>query len=404
MKIGWLGLGKLGMPCALAMAEAGHDVVGVDPDPTIAKAVETAHWPHDEPGVELLLRTTATFRLGPLEEAARSDLVFVAVQTPHAPGYGGEVPMPTKRQPFDATWLEAAVRDLTAALDDVGSLAPVAIVSTVLPGTCADVVEPLLGARPYAYTPAFVAMGSVLDDLAQPEFVLLGLRDERAEPILRNAFGHVPAPVLTVGVESAELAKMAYNTAISQKIVLANALMELASNAGADVDEVSMVLEHATDRVASERYLRAGLGDGGPCHPRDGIALSWLAERAGLSADPFGFAVTAREAQARWLAARVGAMARVLKLPIVIAGRAYKAGVSITDGSAALLVAHYLNEMGHEVTWYDPRCGYPDPPKQASVVLLAVPDRVVEWPDGSVVVDPWGRASGPDVVRLGRTL
>lgn len=404
MNIGWLGLGRLGMPCALALAKAGHTVHGYDPADRIFEAWVNRTWPHDEPGVEALMQRTS-MRLTPYLTHAvdRADVVFVAVQTPHGPGYGGEVPVPARLAPFDTTFLTAAVEEVAR---HAAPGAPIVVVSTVLPGTCAKVVEPLLDGRPLIYSPAFVAMGSVLADLERPEFVLAGVRDKAHAETLREVYAHVDAPLMVAGVESAELAKMAYNTVIGAKIVLANAWGELADATGADVDEVSSVLEAATDRVASPRYLRAGMGDGGPCHGRDQTAMAWLALEHGLSADPFGFMVRAREAQAAALADTAMRLARNHGLPIVVVGRAYKPGVSITDGSAALLVGHYIEEWGDGVAWLDPACGHPGPVTDPAVFVVALPDRQPErYPPGSVVVDPWGVVpddAAETVVRIGR--
>lgn len=414
MNVAWLGLGKLGGPCALALARPRweqpgrlnphHRVRGYDPNPTVRAAFAAGRWPHDEPGVEGLMASEHAFSVADslADALVGADVVVVAVQTPHGPGYGGEVPMPDHPAPFDTSVLLSAVTDAARALDRAENPAPIVVVSTVLPGTCRDVLEPTLAGRTLIYSPAFVAMGSVLADLKAPEFVLAGVRDKAHAEVIRDLYAHVDAPLIVTGVESAELAKVAYNTAIGVKIVLANALGELAEAVGADVDEVTGVLAAATERVTSSRYLSAGMGDGGPCHPRDAIAMAWLARNSDLSADPFGFIVRAREAQAEALADLLLKLERRSGLPIAICGRSYKAGVSIEDGSAALLVGHYVEAAGHAVRWLQ---GNEVLVAEPMVFLVAVPDRQPNrYPPGSVVVDPWGVVA-PDaatVIRIGR--
>lgn len=403
MKIAWVGLGKLGGPCALALAAAAHEIRGIDTDPATLTAVHSGVWPHDEPGVNELIGTTRSrFSLNPgyLADAINDiDAVFVAVQTPHGPGYGGEIPAPTRRAPFDTSHLVAAVAGAHVALTVRGNPAPIVVVSTVLPGTCRDELEPILDGRTLIYSPAFVAMGSVLHDLEHPEFILAGVRDKEHADLLRAVYAHVDAPLIVTAIESAELAKMAYNTAVTSKIVFANALAELAAVTSADVDEVTDVLAAATNRVTSSRYLSAGMGDGGPCHPRDGIAMAWLAQQSGVSVDVWEFLVRAREAQAERLGRLTVDRARASDLPVVVCGRAYKEGVSIEAGSAGLLVGSYVDAAGVTVTW---DASYPD----AAVFLIALPSHAPDrFPDGSVVIDPWGRTplqDGITLIRPGR--
>ena len=99
-------------------------------------------------------------------------------------------------------------------------------------------------------------------------------------------------------IESAELTNVAYNTFIGFKIVFANALGEICETLGlGNVDEVTEALALATDRLISGKYLKAGMGDGGGCHPRDQIAMSYLAQKLNLSTDPFTWLAKSRDAQ-----------------------------------------------------------------------------------------------------------
>jgi UDPglucose 6-dehydrogenase len=190
--------------------------------------------------------------------------------------------------------------------------------------------------------------------------------------------------------------------------------MEMCHHTGADCDEVYRVLSHATQRILSPAYLRGGMGDGGACHPRDLIAMSWLAEKVQLSADVLGSLARAREAQTDWLARMVRDEARVTGLDVIILGKAYKAGSPLTDGSPALLLAHLLrNAYGIASTQWDP---YVDPAasfdscvgQAPAVFVVATRHREfphLRYPAESVVIDPWGYMpdhEGVRVVRLGR--
>jgi UDPglucose 6-dehydrogenase len=382
VKLAFIGLGKLGAPAAVTFAKAGHDVVGYDLAPK-----ELSH-------PNLWVAPTVT------EACDGAEVVFVAVQTPHPPGYGGEIPAPLEPKAFDTSYLRAAVEQVAAATDAV-----VAVVSTVLPGTCRAELSPLVSG-PLVYHPFFIAMGSVEADIRHPEFVLLGSDDERAAATVARVYDPIHrARRLHVSIESAELAKVTYNTLISLKILAANSIMEIAEKTGADCDEVTGVLALATDRVVSSKYMRGGMGDGGSCHPRDAIAMQELARTVDLSADVFGFAVRAREAQTRWLAELVAKEAASRGLPVVVMGRSYKPGVDIEDGSAALLLGWYLSELDTLPIQVD------DPaliPELTAVYVIAKQDREYtrhRFPAGSVVVDPWGimpDRGGVHVHRIGR--
>lgn len=194
------------------------------------------------------------------------------------------------------------------------------------------------------------------------------------------------------------------NTYIGQKVVFANTMMELAHKTAADCDEVWHALSHATDRLHSPRYLRGGMGDGGGCHPRDNIAMSWLARRVGMSVDWFTQIMQAREAQSDWLAHLVAYHAEVSGLGVFVMGKAYKAGVGITVGSPATLLAGAL-----DATCYDPIVDdFKWEPDQRAVYVIATnhPEFAeYRWPEGSIVVDPWGYIPdrvGVNVVRVGR--
>src|SRR5262249_48100580 len=155
-----------------------------------------------------------------------------------------------------------------------------------------------------------------------PEFVLAGVDRDTDADILRGVFSAVhDRPVLPMSIQSAELTKVAYNVFISAKIVFANTVMEICHKTGADCDEVTGALAQATDRVISPRYLAGGMGDGGACHPRDLIAMSWLAQRLDLSCDFLGGLVQQREAQTGWIADLVESYADQTGMRVIILGK-----------------------------------------------------------------------------------
>lgn len=413
MNVGWIGLGKLGLTCASVLADKGHRVTGYDVTMWAHDALCGDAPPPHEAGFAELDRSTLSLVATPDEVVAEADVVFVAVQTPHAPEYGGEGPAPAERRDFEYGYLVDAVRAVCRAAEQQRRSVTLVIVSTVLPGTVNKHIRPLLnGWVTLVYNPFFIAMGTTIADFLHPEFVLIGVdRPGDAVAVLDLYRTLHYAPVAAMSIESAELTKVAYNTFISMKIIWANTLMEICHKTGADCDAVVDALELATDRVVSSKYMRGGMGDGGHCHPRDLIAMSWLAERLDLSYDLLGEMARAREVQSEWLADLVVGWRELARLPVAVLGRAYKPESPLTGGSPAYLLLGQLYDRlpGEQVEIFDPHIdGGPLPFTGARVFVVATMHREFAeytYPPGSVVVDPWGYI--PDqprvtVVRVGR--
>lgn len=147
-------------------------------------------------------------------------------------------------------------------------------------------------------------MGTVYNDITSPEFVLLGAHDAEAAVLVREFFKTIhEAPVFETTVENAELIKVSYNTFIGMKVAYANTIMELCHHLpNTNVDAVTAAISLAGKRLLSPAYLTGGMGDGGGCHPRDNIAMSWLAQKHGLSFNFFDSIMMAREKQTDFLA------------------------------------------------------------------------------------------------------
>jgi UDPglucose 6-dehydrogenase len=390
----------------------GHDVLGYDVHRERGEELLAAGGDNGERGLgDLIDRGPLKLASSVSEVVAHADVVFVAVQTPHAPAYGGETPMPDDRRDFEYGFLVQAVRDVCRAAADQAKPIALVVVSTALPGTCNAHLRGLLNEYvTLVYGPLFIAMGTTISDFLRPEFVLLGAdRREALDPVVDVYAQLHDRPVFKTSIESAELIKVAYNTVISAKIVIGNTLMEICEKTGADCDEVVDALSLATDRVVSPAYLRGGMGDGGACHPRDLIAMSWLAERLDISYDLLGQMAYAREAQSGWLADLAERWAEQTGLEVCILGKAYKPESALTAGSPALLLAHQLEQRGHTPIHKDIFVdGEFDLPSEPRVYVIGTKHTIhasCRFEAGSVVLDPHGYMPdqpGVTVVRIGR--
>jgi len=419
MKVGFLGLGKLGLPCALAMELRGHEVMGFDPSWQVLETLKTKKLPYKEQGAQELL-THSELGVGTLEELVEfSEIIFIAIQTPHEPEYGGETRLPADRKDFDYSHLVRGVRDLDVEISAQEVTRTVVIISTVLPGTIYREIGPHLGdGVELCYNPYFIAMGTTIPDFLDPEFILLGGEPGPREKVAEFYRTITDAVVYETTIPHAELIKVAYNTFITMKVVFANTIMELCHRLGLDCDEITGALALSHRRLMSPAYLSGGMGDGGGCHPRDNIALSWLSSKCGLSFNFFEHLMEGREKQTEFLANLIeeelmrvrkntpGKPQPLEKLPIVILGKSFKPETNLTAGSPALLLRAILEERGHKVEMYDPHIDTGPRPTKRALYFIATAHRAFrdyEFCNGSVVLDPWGlMESRTDVVRIGR--
>ncbi len=411
MKVGFLGLGKLGLPVALCVEEKGHQVAGHDISPSVIQMITDRTLTYEEHGAQELLDKTQIKLMEVPELVAFSDIIFVPIQTPHAPLYEGTTRLPDTRVDFDYEWLKSGLTTLSAEIEKQGCEKIVVIVSTVLPGTLERDIIPLLHENvKLCYNPFFIAMGTTIPDFLNPEFVLFGVDDPDAANTAEAFYRTIhDRPFFKTTIKSAELIKVAYNTFIGMKIVFANTMMEICHHTGADVDAVTEAMGLATDRLMSTRYLSGGMGDGGGCHPRDNIALSWLSRKLNLSHDFFDDLMLAREHQTEWLADLMEIeWQRTGDLDYVILGRTFKPETNITTGSPAILLENILTERGFSVMSYDPYLDESLPAFPPSIFLIGTKHpqfQTFSFPVGSVVIDPWRyipEQEGVEVISLGK--
>jgi UDPglucose 6-dehydrogenase len=371
-KVAMIGVGKLGQDCAEVMSQH-YDVVGYDISP----------------------RTPLFPMMPSIEQAVKDrDIIFIAAPTAHDPMYGGETPtshLPNKD--FDYT----VVTDILTEVNKyVNKTQLVVLISTVLPGTVRNHLEPCITNARFIYNPYLIAMGTVKWDMVNPEMLIIGTDDgsltgDAQELIEFYKVFMENNPRYEVGTwDEAESIKIFYNTFISTKLALVNMIQDVAeSNGNINVDVVTSALAKSTQRIMGPGYMKAGLGDGGACHPRDNIALRYLADRLDLGYDLFDAIMKAREVQAEKLAKKCLANGK----NITIVGKAYKPGVHYTIGSPSLLVGHYIEQLGGNVNYYDPNTNDHDLKIDWTDVYLIgyIEDWVfnISFPIGSIIIDPW---------------
>ena len=365
-KIGFIGLGKLGMPCAEAIATKGFDVAGYDILPKSSSLVE--------------IRES-------IEDVCRDrDIVFVATPTPHEEGYDGRTP--TSHLPVKDFNYDAVKKVLTTCNKHMGITQTLVLISTVLPGTCRREFQPLVTNTKLMYNPYLIAMGTVADDMINPEMIMIGsknglkgknckIRSELLESFYNQVCDNYPR--IEFGTfEEVESMKIFYNTFISNKVALVNMIQDVAHKLGnMNVDVVTNALAKSTKRIVSSAYMKAGMGDGGSCHPRDNIALRWLAKELSLGYDMFESIMTAREQQAETMAKAILSHGK----NIWFSSDSYKPGTDLVDGSSSLLVQHYVKKHGGELV------NGIDTPVEV-IVRVHETDKITA-DENTIIFDPW---------------
>jgi len=351
-----IGLGKLGASMAAGFASRGFKVVGVDINPKSVEALNQGLPPVQETGLAEMIQAHRNSIRGTLstEEAVmESHISFVIIPTPS-----------DARGAFSLTYAKSAFREIGRALRKKKDYHTVVLTSTVLPGATRLGLLPILEKESgkkcgpdfgLCYNPEFIALGSVIRDFLNPDFYLLGQFDDRSGDALEAVHKQVSvnqAPAKRMSLENAELAKISVNSFVTMKISFANMLAEFCEKLpGGDVDVVSDAL--GLDKRIGRKYLTGGLGFGGPCFPRDNVALEFMGRMLGLDAR----LLRANHEYNRELAPRISEKILTL-LPagstVAVLGLAYKPHTPVVEESPGVAICRALADGGFRVIGHDP--------------------------------------------------
>ncbi|MFW8595930.1 UDP-glucose dehydrogenase family protein [Cribrihabitans neustonicus] len=276
MRIAMIGTGYVGLVSGVCFSDFGHDVVCVDKDLRKVARLTAGEVPIYEPGLEALMeKNVAAGRLSFTADLAAAvdgaEAVFIAVGTPARRGDGHA----------DLTYVMAAAGEIAAALTDY---AVVVTKSTVPVGTNRQVQELIARVRPdaafdVASNPEFLREGAAIEDFMRPDRVVVGVESERAAEVMAEIYRPLylrDFPILTTGLESAEMIKYAANAFLAAKITFINEVAGLCERTGADVKEVARGI--GFDGRIGNKFLHAGPGYGGSCFPKDTAALARIGQ------------------------------------------------------------------------------------------------------------------------------
>ena len=395
MKLSVIGCGYLGAVHAAAMAELGHEVVGVDVDPVKIEQLRAGRAPFFEPGLpEVLASAGASGRLRfttDLADAADAIVHFVAVGTPQS----------RDGNAADLRFVDAAIDGLLPLLED-GDL--VVGKSTVPVGTARRLAERIAaggsGAR-LAWNPEFLREGFAVKDTIEPDRLVYGVDDERDAAVLDEVYATAIAagtPRIVTDFATAELVKVAANAFLATKISFINAMAEIAEATGADVTRLADAIGH--DARIGRRFLNAGVGFGGGCLPKDIRAFIARAEELGRG-ESVAFlkevdTINLRRRQRVVELAQEALGGAVFGRKVAVLGVTFKPHSDDVRDSPALDVAVQLKGLGADVVVTDPEGIDNARARHPQLLYSNATDEALRHADLVVLVTEWPEYVGLD--------
>jgi UDPglucose 6-dehydrogenase len=354
VKVTVIGLGYLGATHAVAMAELGHEVIGIEPDSKKLESLAAGILPFHEPGLDAALPKAIasgklTFQSEHNNDSASADLHFICVGTPQTKGSDAA----------DTTYVVAAAKELAKWIKPT---AVVAGKSTVPVGTAATLKTAMTEIAGFdvhlAWNPEFLREGTALEDSLRPDRIVVGTWSQHSVAVLREVYAPIlqtGTPFLELDVPTAELVKVAANAFLATKISFINAMAEVAEVSGADAVALARAIGY--DERIGNKFLRTGIGFGGGCLPKDIRGFVARAEELGVGSavdflkDVDAVNLRRRDKVVELAKAELGSLTGKA---VTMLGISFKPDSDDLRDSPALEISQRLTALGAKVTVHDP--------------------------------------------------
>jgi UDPglucose 6-dehydrogenase len=380
--IGVFGAGWVGLVTGGCLAELGHNVIVRDIAEDRIAALQAGGVPFHEPDLPEVLernreRLHYTLDAGDLAEA---DLLFICVQTP--PTYSGDA---------DLSFVWSALDDLPRS-----ERRQVLVMKSTVPVGTGDKVRSALEGRGltnvgYVSNPEFLSEGRAVRDFMSPDRIVIGSFAEEDGVAVEALYGGIEAPVVRTDVASAEMIKLAANAFLMTRISFINEIANVCEAVGADVVEVAQGI--GLDHRLGPHFLRAGIGYGGSCFPKDSLALKQLASNSGYHFQLLAAVIEVNELQKRRVIQKLQKhLGRLRGKKVALLGLAFKAGTDDMREAPSLVLASRLLAEGAEVRAWDP-VARPGELMKGAVLSETVLD-AVNGADAAVIVTEWEELRG----------
>ncbi|HVU78780.1 MAG TPA: UDP-glucose/GDP-mannose dehydrogenase family protein [Gaiellaceae bacterium] len=381
-KVGIFGAGWVGLVTGACFAELGHDVVIRDVLPEKVEALQAGAVPFHEEGVPELLERNAerlTYTLD-AEDVADCEFLFVCVDTP--PTYSGDADL-------SRVW---------SVIDQLPELTghPILVMKSTVPVGTGEKVRVGLDQRGldhvgYASNPEFLAEGRAVKDFMNPDRIVVGAWSQEDGDAVAGLYAKLDAPIVRADVNSAEMIKLAANAFLMTRISFINEIANVCEATGADV--VSVAEGVGLDQRLGPHFLRAGIGYGGSCFPKDSLALKQLASNSGYHFQLLSAVIEVNELQKRRVIGKLQRHLGPLRgKKIALLGVAFKAGTDDMREAPSIVLASRLLAEQAEVRAWDPVADISKLPRDvepAASILDAV-----RGADAAVIVTEWAELKG----------
>ncbi len=351
MNIGVIGTGYVGLVTAVGLAELGHNVIGTDKDEDKINKASQGVVPIYEPGLDRLLKTNLekgnlTFSHDLPETIRRSEVIFVCVNTP-----------PRKDGSADMSYVEGVSRKIA---ENLNSYKLVVEKSTVPVRTSMWIKRTLSlyrkGSSEYdvASNPEFLREGCAVHDFLNPDRVVIGVESEKARGIMQKIYQKYNDRVHITNIDTAELIKHASNSFLAMKISFINLISELCERTEADVEKVAEGM--GLDKRIGKQFLRAGIGYGGSCFPKDVRALIRIGEDLGVEMDLLRSVEKINQDRIRFVVNKVKNALWILKdKTIAVLGLSFKPETDDIRNAPSLNIIRELLNEDAVLRLYDPK-------------------------------------------------
>jgi len=380
--IGVFGAGWVGLVTGGCFAELGHEVIVRDVMPDRVAALQAGRLPFHEPDLpEVLARNRERIRYTlDADDLVDADILFICVQTP--PTYSGDA---------DLSYVWTALDDLPS-----GGRHQILVMKSTVPVGTGEKVRAALEARGltnvgYVSNPEFLSEGRAVRDFLDPDRIVVGAFADEDGAAVEALYGGIDAPVVRTDVASAEMIKLAANAFLMTRISFINEIANVCEAVGADVVEVAQGI--GLDHRLGPHFLRAGIGYGGSCFPKDSLALKQLASNSGYHFQLLAAVIEVNELQKRRVIQKLQKhLGKLRGKKVALLGLAFKAGTDDMREAPSLVLASRLLAEGAEVRAWDPVARPGELMK--GVVLCDSVIEAVTGADAAVIVTEWDELRG----------
>jgi len=400
MKLTIIGTGYVGLVTGTCFAEVGHQVICADNDAAKVKLLQGGGIPIYEPDLEDLVRKNVaakrlSFTTSTAEGVEKSDVIFIAVPTP-----------PLTDGAVDLSFIEKVAREIAGALTSYKIVVDKSTVPVNTGDKVAETIKRYCKARvdfDVVSNPEFLREGFAVEDLMNPDRIVIGVRSQRPVPAMKEIYAPFKAPVIVTDINSAELIKHASNSFLALKISYINAIAVICEATGANVQEVAAGMG-MDDRIG-RRFLNASLGFGGSCFPKDLSAFIKISEQVGYD---FGLLKHVQKINAEQMERFVKKITETLWVlkdkKIGVLGLAFKQNTDDVRMSPAIDLCHRLQKEGAILRVHDPKAIEKAKTVLASVTYVDDMNDVAEGCDALVVATEWDEFKKLDLEKARKSL